>query len=92
MLPVMKRKETLTLDWDWLYRRLGSNVVALFATRGKEGWEEFTREPAARVRRVLGGLFRTHGPHGSLARSWPSGSMVLWVGVILGAYLIFALL
>jgi multicomponent Na+:H+ antiporter subunit D len=92
MLPVMKRTETLTLDWDWLYRRLGSNVVAQFATRGKEGWEEFTREPAARVRRVLGGLFRTHGPHGSLARSWPSGSMVLWVGVILGAYLIIALL
>jgi multicomponent Na+:H+ antiporter subunit D len=92
MLPMMKRTSTLTLDWDWLYRRLGSYLVAQIATRGKEGWEEFTQEPETRIRRLWAGLSRTHGPQGSLARSWPSGSMVLWVGVILGAYLIFALL
>jgi len=28
---------------------------------------------------------------GPLARSWPSGSMVLWVAILLAAYLIFYL-
>ena len=40
-------------------------------------------------RRVVAGLARHHGPQGVLARTWPTGSMVLWVAVLLGAYLVF---
>ena len=29
-----------------------------------------------------------YGPEGTLARAWPTGSMVLWVAVLLGASLI----
>jgi multicomponent Na+:H+ antiporter subunit D len=32
-------------------------------------------------------LWRHHGPQGILARSWPTGSMVLWVAIFLGVYL-----
>ena len=29
-----------------------------------------------------------HSPTGILARTWPTGSMVLWVAVLLGVYLL----
>ena len=29
-------------------------------------------------------LARHHGSYGVLARSWPTGSMVIWVAVMLG--------
>ena len=29
-----------------------------------------------------------HGPHGILARTWATGSMVLWIVILLGIYLI----
>jgi multicomponent Na+:H+ antiporter subunit D len=41
---------------------------------------------------VISALFRHHGPQGLLARTWPTGSMVLWVAVLLGAYLLAFLL
>jgi multicomponent Na+:H+ antiporter subunit D len=43
------------------------------------------------VRSTLGVAGRMHGPVGPLARWWPTGSMVLWVAILLGAYLIFNL-
>jgi multicomponent Na+:H+ antiporter subunit D len=44
------------------------------------------------ARNAVAALFRQHGPRGLLARSWPTGSMVLWVAVLLGAYLLAYLL
>ncbi len=41
---------------------------------------------------LFGTLFLYHGPRGILARTWPTGSMVLWVAVLLGAYLLAYLL
>ena len=34
-------------------------------------------------------LHKHHGPQGTLAKTWPTGSMVMWVAILLGAYLIF---
>ena len=41
---------------------------------------------ASRV--VMRSVARHYGPEGTLARSWPTGSMVLWVAVLLAASLI----
>jgi multicomponent Na+:H+ antiporter subunit D len=92
MLPMMKRTNTVTLDWDWTYRRLGAYLATETANRAREGWTALMMKPRERYHRLIAGLFRTYGPHGPLARSWPVGSMVLWVGVLLGAYLALALL
>jgi multicomponent Na+:H+ antiporter subunit D len=43
------------------------------------------------VSSVLKAADRWHGSMGPLARSWPSGSMVMWVAVLLAAYLLFYL-
>jgi len=91
LLPLMKRTDTVTLDWDWFYRRIFPGFAAELFDRSKEGWDELVVEPRARYRAAVAELFRTHGPHGLLARSWPTGSMVLWVAVMLAAYLIFEL-
>lgn len=89
MLPMMKRTETISLDFDWLYRRLGPAL----ASRAAEMTDR-VREPAgsalrSRLTRLIDRLFATHGPHGILARTWPLGSMVLWVAILLGAFLLF---
>ncbi len=43
------------------------------------------------VDRVIAGVFRHHGPEGAMARSVQAGSMVFWVIVPLGAYLVLHL-
>jgi len=89
MLPMMKRTETVSLDWDWFYRKIGPVVVGRITeatARVRTEWEKALR---SRIDRILDRLFQIHGPHGPLARTWPTGSMVLWVAVLLGAFLFF---
>ncbi len=89
-LPLMKRTLTISLDTDFFYRRVGPAI-----------WRGFVH-----VLVVLNGLFqslvveqgkrlpqfwvRYHGPDGPLARTWPTGSMLLWVAVMLVVILIGA--
>jgi multicomponent Na+:H+ antiporter subunit D len=88
MLPWLKRTTTITLDFDWLYR------VALPAIISRIG--NFVAQPLARSNRrimrmlelALSRLYRHHGPQGILARTWPTGSMVLWVAILLASYLV----
>jgi multicomponent Na+:H+ antiporter subunit D len=37
---------------------------------------------------LINTLSHHHAPQGLLARNWPTGSMVLWVALLLGAYLL----
>jgi len=87
MLPMMKRTNTLTLDWDWVYRRVGVYMVKEFRGRASEGWEEFTAGPREQSKALLQRFFTTYGPQGALARTWPTRSMLLWVAILLGAFL-----
>lgn len=91
MLPLMRRTRTLSLDFDWFYRRLGPVMVREVAagTRAGEtiigtvlkGWED----AATRA------LNRYHARDRIMVRSWPTGSMVIWVAMLLAAYLIIYL-
>jgi len=88
MLPMMKRTLTISLDFDWFYRklisatdRMGDNLLQSLnhaATKVvQQSWQGF--QSAFQASR----LSKYH-----LASSWPTGSMVLWIGVILGGYLL----
>lgn len=88
MLPMMKRTLTISLDLDWLYRKL------LFSA-GRIGllWmEAFNRIIKNGVKQSGQAFLSTFNTNRlsryHLAASWPTGSMVLWIGVILGGYLI----
>jgi len=89
MLPMMKRTETLSLDWDWFYRTLGPAATSRTVTALARAGGRVESALRDRVERLLERLFQVHGPRGLLARTWPTGSMVLWVAVLLGAFLLF---
>ncbi len=80
--------ESTNLDVEWVYRRAAPKLLAV------AGAMISRLDKAARtgIRRgvltILKTLFLHHGPKGVLARTWPTGSMVLWVAVLLGLYLV----
>jgi multicomponent Na+:H+ antiporter subunit D len=88
MLPYLKRTPTITLDWDWFYRWLGPRAVSK-VTHVLSRWHAHKRIDFLRhVGTLFGTLFLYHGPQGILARTWATGSMVLWVVILLGIYLV----
>ena len=76
------------LDAEWLYRRLaprtlrsaGAAISGLDATVRAATLNQWSR--------IIGALSLHQGPQGILAKTWPTGSMVLWVAVLLGASLV----
>ncbi|HZD25876.1 MAG TPA: Na(+)/H(+) antiporter subunit D [Alphaproteobacteria bacterium] len=88
MLPYMKRTLTITLDFDWFYRRLFRVAARELVERSAEARNAAEVDVENRFRQFLAQLLRAHGPHGVLARTWPTGSMVLWAAVLLGLSLI----
>jgi len=77
------------LDFDWSYRRLLPVIVEALS-RLYEPLDRYVRITFIRqVERIISGVFRHHGPEGALARSFPTGSTVLWVAVLLALYMIF---
>ncbi|MCW9014642.1 MAG: Na(+)/H(+) antiporter subunit D [Gammaproteobacteria bacterium] len=88
LLPLMRRTLTISLDFDWLYRRVLPKalhrVFSLIWTTDRNLRQGFT----VRLDRGLAFLSRRHeGVSGLLSRTYPVGSMVMWVSVILAAYL-----
>jgi multicomponent Na+:H+ antiporter subunit D len=84
-------KRAVHVDAEWLYRKLGPWVVTSVGGAVAR-MDAYVRASVLElVRSTLGVAGRMHGPVGPLARWWPTGSMVLWVAILLGAYLIFNL-
>jgi len=77
------------LDFDWFYRKPGAYLIKGFGsliTNGEKGIVSVLKK----ILFITGTkLHRHHGPEGILSRTWPTGSMVMWVATLLGAYLIF---
>jgi multicomponent Na+:H+ antiporter subunit D len=76
------------LDFDWLYRGLAPKIVRGI---GKTVSAVDSAGRGAVLNLLRGGLgivHRTHGLQGPLARSWPVRSMLLWVAILLGAFLL----
>lgn len=87
LLPWLERTATITLDVDWLYRVAGARLLQFVIGI----CSELSTRARHALQRGLQGLFtrtyRHHGPRGVLARTWPTGSMVLWVAIVLGTWL-----
>jgi multicomponent Na+:H+ antiporter subunit D len=87
MLDYLKRTPTITLDVDWLWRIAGPAVV-LSLTRVLHGVLGGFRQSLGAATVLLRSVISRHRqPDGFLMRSWPSGSMSLWVMVVLMSYL-----
>jgi len=82
-------KRSVNLDSDWTYRWLAPRVV------GGVGAAVTMVDGGIRRLAVRGmgasfrGAARLLGPVGGLSRHYPTGFMVIWVSILLGAYLLF---
>lgn len=76
------------IDAEWIYRKF----FPRFLGRVSKPILAFDRSVRAlavgRWRKFMQTLFRHHGPHGVLARTSPTGSMVFWVAVLLATSLL----
>jgi multicomponent Na+:H+ antiporter subunit D len=88
MLNFLKRTLTITLDVDWFYRIAGARLVAAVGGLISRTLESVSAALARRSGALHATLLRQHGPEGTLARTWPTGSMAIWVVVLLLAYLV----
>jgi multicomponent Na+:H+ antiporter subunit D len=77
------------LDFDWTYRRLLPRVIARLRGVDRRLRPGLVDKGRLRVKGLVRWIYRHHGPRGYLARTWPTGSMVLWVAILLGSCLIF---
>ncbi len=77
------------LDFDFSYRWLAPRLVRWALRTGGEVWGIMVDDTKAVLRFFLRRIFNTHGPHGILARTWPTGSMVLWAAALLALSLLF---
>ena len=88
LLPQLYRTTTISLDFDWFYRRMAPALIYRLGIRLNTADANFRNL----MLRMLAGarelVFRHHGSEGMLARTWPTGSMVLWVAALLGVYLV----
>jgi multicomponent Na+:H+ antiporter subunit D len=73
---------------DWFVRRASPVMIALCVGPIGRGDRLVRIFCLARVDNFIVTLRRHHGPRGILARTWPTGSTVLWVAVILTASLV----
>jgi len=76
------------LDVDWFYRKLlpatGRGSINLLNT-----FNAFTMGTVRRTANGVKKVFRASSlSQYHLSESWPTGSMVLWIGIMLGAYLV----
>ncbi|WP_456386611.1 Na(+)/H(+) antiporter subunit D [Profundibacter sp.] len=78
----------VNLDTDWTYRWLLPRMIRYLAGLIAAIWNGILAFLATRLKRIIAGLYHSHGPEGSMASTWPTGSMVIWIAVLLGATLI----
>ena len=83
--PEMK---SVNLDFDWTYRKLGPAIAMALAGAVSNLLAGFGAVVSASSVRFIRTLERHHGPESKLARTWPTGSMALWVMILLLAYLL----
>ena len=83
LLPLMKRTLTITLDFDWFYRRFLRTIGTEFSIHMGNFVKKTTDILLIRLRILFEKLHMQNGPQGILGKTSPSSSMVLWVAVIL---------
>jgi len=96
LLPLMKRTETISLDTDWLWRRLGFGIargvgIGVGATGRLLTGQRRNAEGAIQALTVkyFGQPQTADSAEKSVfARSWQIGTTALWIALLLSAYIL----
>jgi multicomponent Na+:H+ antiporter subunit D len=97
LLPLMRRTETITLDFDWLWRVGAVRLLRALGTAWNRVAGQLESLLDAGARRLGRGGRRYFGSrvedgrqvNGVFARAWPIGTAALWIAVLLTAYVFF---
>ncbi|MEX2455627.1 MAG: Na(+)/H(+) antiporter subunit D [Rhodospirillaceae bacterium] len=81
-------RNTANIDFDITYRKWLPALYNWFKSATRDGWQSILLDLRTGVFRFVDYMSRHHGPGGVLARTWPTGSMALWVAVMLGGLLL----
>ena len=80
--------KSTNLDFDWTYRLMLPRLFKGLARTLVPADRKVRAIFIDRIDKFIAGVFRHHGPEGLLARTWPTGSTVLWVAVLLAIYVV----
>ncbi len=80
---------SVNLNTDWIYRRALPKLYDWLLQMGTRLRAGTLARLQRRLERFISQVYRHHGPEGVMARTWTTGSTVLWVALLLGGYLIF---
>jgi len=78
----------VNLDTDVAYRKFLPSVLARIVASISNIWSIAGWMIQNRLERVVRRLHSSYGPEGRMASVWPTGAMVLWIAVILGATMV----
>jgi multicomponent Na+:H+ antiporter subunit D len=81
-------QNAINLDTDWFYRRLAPKILGSVMNNLIIVTNELSAATRSIGRVLMRSVIRHYGPEGTLARTWPTGSMVLWIAVLLVASLV----
>jgi len=79
-------ERAINLEFDWVYRRLLPSALGGTERALAPAWAGIKRGVLGQFSSLVALLFRYHGPSGALAKTWPTGSMALWVAVLLAVF------
>lgn len=90
LLP--KAERSTILDFDWTYRRLLPSIIRGLRRLAGAVWDRASRNINSRLDNLVAAVFHLHGPQGPIARTWPTGAMVMMVALLLGMTLVLTYL
>jgi multicomponent Na+:H+ antiporter subunit D len=79
------------LEVDWIYRRAAPAMLTAMGRGIDRASGRVLDAFYTRMLREIERIHLHHGPRGVMARTWPTGSMTLWVAVFLAAVLLLYL-
>ena len=88
MLPYLKRTLTITLDTDWVWRRLLPALLLNVGLPLVNIWHKLLRGLLSMGSELMSMVVHQHREDGRFARTWSTRSMALWVLVLLLGYLL----
>lgn len=83
-----KLVDSLTLDFDWLYRVWGKKLMISFTENAGSARDSIIEDFWRGARAAVNSIHHRHGPGGLLARTMPTGRMAFWAIVMLAVYLV----